>query len=47
MSSPSDIYFQFLPYIYFASKLHINDRLGKFEKKNAYILFKDHKPNYI
>ena len=31
----------------FASKLHINDRLGKFKKKEAYILFKDHKPNFI
>ena len=31
----------------FASKLHINDRLGKFQKKEAYILFKDHKPNFI
>ena len=31
----------------FASKLHINDRLGKFQKKDAYILFKDHKPNFI
>ena len=31
----------------FASKLHINDRLGKFKRKEAYILFKDHKPNFI
>ena len=31
----------------FANKLHINDRLGKFKKKDAYILFKDHKPNFI
>ena len=31
----------------FASKLHLNDRLGKFQKKDAYILFKDHKPNFI
>ena len=31
----------------FASKLHINDRLGKFQKRDAYILFKDHKPNFI
>ena len=31
----------------YASKLHINDRLGKFQKKDAYILFKDHKPNFI
>ena len=31
----------------FASKQHINDRLGKFQKKDAYILFKDHKPNSI
>ena len=30
----------------FASKLHIEDRLGKFKKKDAYILFKDHKPNF-
>ena len=30
----------------FASKLHIDDRLGKFKKKDAYILFKDHKPNF-
>ena len=31
----------------FSRKLHINDRLGKFQKKDAYILFKDHKPNFI
>ena len=31
----------------FACKLHINDRLGKFQKRDAYILFKDHKPNFI
>ena len=31
----------------FASKVHINDRLEKFQKKDAYILFKDHKPNFI
>ena len=31
----------------FASKLHINDRLGKFKKKDVYILLKDHKPNFI
>ena len=30
----------------FANKLHINDRLGKFKKKDAYILFKDHKPHF-
>ena len=30
----------------FASKLHIDDKLGKFKKKDAYILFKDHKPNF-
>ena len=30
----------------FAFKLHIEDRLRKFKKKDAYILFKDHKPNY-
>ena len=40
-----------LIYIYndtskFASKLHIEDRLGKFKKKDAYVLFKDHKPNF-
>ena len=29
------------------NKLHINDRLGKFQKKDAYILFKDHKPNFM
>ena len=31
----------------FACKLHIYDRLGKFQKRDAYILFKDHKPNFI
>ena len=31
----------------FASKLHINDRLWKFQKKDAHILFKGHKPNFI
>ena len=30
----------------FASRLQIEDRLGKFKKKDAYILFKDHKPNF-
>ena len=30
----------------FASKLHIEDRLGKFKKKDAYILLKGHKPNF-
>ena len=30
----------------FASKLHIDDRLEKFKEKDAYILFKDHKPNF-
>ena len=30
----------------FASELHIEDRLGRFKKKDAYILFKDHKPNF-
>ena len=30
----------------FASKLHIEDRLGKFKKKNAYSLFKEHKPDF-
>ena len=30
----------------FASRLQIEDRLGKFIKKDAYILFKDHKPNF-
>ena len=30
----------------FANKLHIENRLGKFKKKDAYILFKDHKPNF-
>ena len=30
----------------FASRLQIEDRLGKFKKKEAYILFKDHKPNF-
>ena len=30
----------------FANKLHIEDRLGKFKMKDAYILFKDHKPNF-
>ena len=31
---------------YLASRLQIEDRLGKFEKKEAYILFKDHEPNF-
>ena len=30
----------------FASRLQIEDRLGKFKKKEGYILFKDHKPNF-
>ena len=30
----------------FANKLHIEDRLGKFKMKDAYILFIDHKPNF-
>ena len=30
----------------FTNKLHIEDRLGKFNMKVAYILFKDHKPNF-
>ena len=30
----------------FASRLQIEDRLGKFKKKDAYILIKDHKPNF-
>ena len=30
----------------FACRLQIEDRLGKFKKKDAYILFKDHKPNF-
>ena len=30
----------------FASRLQIEDRLGKFKKKEAYILFKDHGPNF-
>ena len=30
----------------FASRLQIEDRLGKFKKKEAYILFKDHKPYF-
>ena len=30
----------------FANKLHIEDRLGKFKRKDAYILIKDHKPNF-
>ena len=30
----------------FTSRLQIEDRLGKFKKKEAYILFKDHKPNF-
>ena len=30
----------------FASRLQVEDRLGKFKKKEAYILFKDHKPNF-
>ena len=29
-----------------ANKLHIEDRLGKFKMKDAYILFKVHKPNF-
>ena len=27
--------------------LHVKDRLRKFKKKDVYILFKDHKPNFI
>ena len=30
----------------FASRVHIEDGLGKFKKNEAYILFKDHKPNF-
>ena len=30
----------------FAYKLHIEYRLGKFKMKEAYILFKDRKPNF-
>ena len=30
----------------FANKLHIEDWLGKFKMKDAYILFKNHKPNF-
>ena len=30
----------------FASRLQIEDRLGKFKKKEAYILIKEHKPNF-
>ena len=30
----------------FASRLQIEERLGKFKKKEAYILFKDPKPNF-
>ena len=30
----------------FTSKLPIDDRFGKFKKKDAHILFKDHKPNF-
>ena len=30
----------------FANKLHTEYRLGKFNMKDAYILFKDHKPNF-
>ena len=31
----------------FAWEIHINNRIGKWmEKKTAYILFKDHKPNF-
>ena len=30
----------------FDSKLHIEDKLRKFKKKDAYILIKDHKPNF-
>ena len=30
----------------FASKLYIEDRLGEFKKKDAYILFKDHEPDF-
>ena len=30
----------------FAYKLHIEDMLGKFNMKCAYILFKDHKPHF-
>ena len=31
----------------FASKLKINDKMGKLEEKCAYVLFKDHKPNFL
>ena len=31
----------------FASKIQIVDRLGKIEEKSAYILFKDHKKNFL
>ena len=30
----------------FAKILHIEDKFGKFDMKDAYILFKDHKPNF-
>ena len=30
----------------FAYELHIEDRLGKFKMKDAYVLFKDDKPNF-
>ena len=29
-----------------ASKQHVNDRKGKLMKRSAYILFKNHKPNF-
>ena len=31
----------------FANKFNISDRIGKMAKKSAYILFKDHKPNFL
>ena len=30
----------------FANILHIDDRLGTFRMKDAFTLFKDHKPNF-
>ena len=30
----------------FANELHIENRLEKFNMKDTYILFKDHKPNF-
>ena len=42
----NDIISQINDTLKFANKLRIEDRLGKFNMKDAYILLKDHKPNF-